>query len=92
MGAEETLEAAAAAYGKAEQEFISALAAGADDRALHDLVSGVVKAADDWETADREAPLSSQGVTRYYDLPEVVATLWRDLAEAYQRRCLGPGA
>jgi len=39
-----------------------------------------------WEVADDAAPPSPQGITRYYDPPEIVATLWRDLAEAYDRR------
>jgi hypothetical protein len=86
MDTEEALEAASATYVRAEQAFIAALAAGAEEPALLGLVEQVVAAADEWEKADRSAPPLTQGLTRYYDLPEVLATLWRDLETAYQAR------
>lgn len=83
---EEALEAAAAAYDRAERAFIAAVAAAAEEHALLGFVEAVVQAADEWEKAARSAPPLSGSVTRYYDLPEVLATLWRDLEAAYQAR------
>jgi hypothetical protein len=62
------------------------LAGGVEEHPLLGLVEVVVEAADEWEKAARNAPELSAGVSRYYDLPEVLATLWRDLEAAYQDR------
>jgi hypothetical protein len=83
---EAALEAASAAYGEAEHTYIEALAAGADDQALQGLLARVVETANAWEIAEHETPPLPEGLTRYYDLPEVVATLWRDLADAHKQR------
>lgn len=77
---------ASANYDRAERAYIVALASGADDAALRSLARQVADAARTWESVDNAAPNSSDGISRYYDLPEVISTLWRDLADAHDQR------
>jgi hypothetical protein len=76
---------AARLYGSAEQAYLEALAGGADDERLEALSRQVHEAAKQWEVADLSVP-ELPGIQRYYDPPEVLATLWRDVAAAHQRR------
>jgi hypothetical protein len=46
----------------------------------------VAEAAQGWESADNTAAAPLRGITRYYDPPEIMSTLWPDLADAYDRR------
>ncbi|GAB2699538.1 hypothetical protein [Thalassiella azotivora] len=73
-------------YDRAEQTYMSALAAGADDATLRTLAKQVAKAAQAVQSADDAAAAPLPGIARYYDVPEVLSTLWRDLSEAYDRR------
>src|SRR6478752_9320612 len=73
-------------YDRAEQAYITAIASGAGDSALRGLAQQVAQAAHAWESADNAADEPPGGVTRYYVLPEVLSTLWSDLADAYDRR------
>lgn len=73
-------------YEDADQSFIAALASGADDETLHTLAAHAAATAKAWERADVAAGPPAEGIQRYYDAPEVLATLWSDIADAYGRR------
>ncbi|MGJ7440550.1 hypothetical protein [Aquipuribacter sp. MA13-6] len=82
---DEAPDQASERYDSAEQTYMSALASGADDATLRTMARQVAEAARAWERADASA-VPPADVTRYYDVPEVVSSLWRDLADAYDRR------
>lgn len=73
-------------YDRAEQVYIAAVASGADEATLRSFARHVAVAAQEWESADNGADAPPSGVTRYYDVPEILSTLWRDVADAYDRR------
>ncbi len=83
---EDAVDQASEQYDRAEQAYITAIASGADEAALRSLVRHVAKAAQAWESVDNETGAPPTAVTRYYDAPEILATLWRDLADAYDQR------
>lgn len=66
--------------------YITAIASGAEAVTLRSLAMHVAEAAQAWEPADNGADASPSDVTRYYDAPEILSTLWRDLADVYDRR------
>jgi hypothetical protein len=80
------IDQASEQYDRAEQAYINAVASGAEDTALRSLARQVAMAAQAWESADNAADAPPSQVTRYYDVPEILSTLWRDLADAYDRR------
>ena len=84
----DAVDQASKRYDLAEQAYIAAVAAGAQDQALRRLARDVVEAAQTWESADSAAGAPPDGVTRYYDAPELLLSLWRDLADAHDRRAL----
>jgi hypothetical protein len=84
--ADEQVDRASEAYDRVEQEFIAALASGAAEQTLRELVLRVADASRTWEEADHAAAPPPPGISRYYDVPEVVSTLWRELAAAYVTR------
>lgn len=83
---EDEIDQASQLYDRAEQAYITAIASGAQEAALRSLAREVAEAAQAWEAADNAADAPASDVTRYHDAPEVLSTLWRDLAEAYDRR------
>lgn len=83
---DDAIDQASKQYDRAEQTYITALASGAEDATLRALARQVAEAAQAWESADNAAAEPLSGVTRYYDAPEVVSSLWRDLADAYDLR------
>jgi hypothetical protein len=84
--ADEQVDRASDAYDRVEQEFIAALASGAAEQSLGELVRRVADASTTWEEADRAASPPPPGISRYYEVPEVVSALWRELADAYVTR------
>ena len=82
---EESVGQANEAYETAEQAYLAALASGAEEGTLRTLAQRAVGAAKEWESVDAAVPPLAD-MTRYYDAPEVLATLWSDLADAYERR------
>lgn len=82
---EESVDQANGAYDQAEQAYLAALASGADEAELRSLAQSTARAAKEWESVDASVP-PPVDVARYYDAPEALATLWRDLADAYDRR------
>ena len=80
------MDRASREYDEAEGAYLSALAAGADDEHLRTLARRAADAARAWDLADHAAPPPPDGIQRHYDAPEIVATLWRDLADAHDRR------
>jgi hypothetical protein len=83
---EEPIDQASERYDRAEQTYLAAIATGAGDGELRALARQVAEAARAWESADVAADAPPEGVTRYYEAPEVLSTLWRDVADAYDRR------
>lgn len=79
------LDRASAAYDAAEESYLAALRTGAGDAELLALAAEVAAAARAWELRDIPEPKVA-GISRYYDLPEVLSTLWADIAEAYRQR------
>ncbi len=84
-GSERASSEASGAYESVEKEYLEALAAGADEDRLRSLASRAAEAAKSWETADY-AVASKPSVERYYSVPEVLWSLWVDVAAAYERR------
>ena len=82
---EESVDDANAAYDQAEQDYLAALASGGDESTLRSLARTTADAAQAWNSVDAAVPPPSD-TARYYKAPEVLATLWRDLANAYERR------
>ena len=82
---EESVDQASDEYERAEQAYLAALASGSEDSALRFLAEQVAGAASEWESVDNAVP-PPVGIARYYDAPETLATLWRDLADAYSQR------
>jgi len=83
---DDAIDQASQQYDRAEQAYITGIASGAEDATLRSLARHVALAAQAWESADNAADLAPSEVTRYYDAPEILSTLWRDLADAYDRR------
>ena len=82
---EKAVDDASAAYDQAEQAYVTALASGGDGVTLRSLARRTADAAQAWNSVDADAPPPSD-IARYYEAPEVLATLWRDLADAHERR------
>jgi hypothetical protein len=82
---QQALDEAAGVYDRIEQEYLDALAAGADEQRLLDLAARAVDAAKAWEIADYAAP-PEPGFENYYSVPEVMWNLWVDIAAAYEKR------
>ena len=80
------LDQASEQYDRAEQAYLHAIASGADDTALLGLARQVAAAAQALESADNAADPPPARIPRYYHVPEVLSTLWRDVADAYDRR------
>jgi hypothetical protein len=80
------LDEASASYDSAEKAYLEALAAGAEEQRLGDLARDVAEAAQAWEAADNNALAPSPTVQRYYEVPEVLASLWADIVAAYDQR------
>jgi hypothetical protein len=83
---DDAIDQASERYDRAERAYLTAVASGVDEAALRSLARDVALAAQSWESADNAADPPSSGVTRYYDPPEILSTLWRELADAYDRR------
>lgn len=83
---EDAVDQACEEYDRAEQAYITAIASGAAEPTLRGLAKRVAEAARSWELADNAADPPPSDITRYYDVPEVISTLWRDLADAHERR------
>lgn len=83
---EDAADRASDQYDRAEKAYLSALASGSDDEQLWSLAKDVTDAAKAWESADYAAAQPPSGITKYYDPPEILATLWRDIADAYGLR------
>jgi hypothetical protein len=82
---EDAVDRASQAYDVAEKAYIEALASGAEEALLRSLARVVADAARSWEAMDN-AIAPPNGIDRYYDVPEVVSSLWRDLADAHDQR------
>lgn len=83
---DDPIEQASGQYDQAEQAFLQAVASGEADHVLRRLAQEVAVAAQSWNSADAAEDGPPTGTTRYYDVPEVLSTLWRDFADAYGRR------
>jgi xanthine/CO dehydrogenase XdhC/CoxF family maturation factor len=79
-------ERAWAHYDEAESAYLTALSGGVAERELAALAQDVAAAASASELADRRLEPTEPGIQRYYDVPEVLSTLWADIAAAYERR------
>lgn len=83
---DDAIDRASQLYDHAEQAYITGIASGAPIAELRRLARDVAEAARAWEVADNTAGSPPTNVTRYYDVPEALSTLWRELADAYDRR------
>jgi hypothetical protein len=89
MTPEEAVQAANDAYDTAEAEYLRLLR---EDSARHLLASAarqVRDAAERWEAADNKRAFTrpdQASYSDYDDVPEVLHTLWTDIAAAYEGR------